>query len=43
MYAIAFLLGLGIYVFFRVLITSFYTVRPDERAVISSFGRARRS
>ena len=42
MYVIAFVVGLGIYVFFRVLVTSLYTVRPDERAVITSFGRARR-
>lgn len=34
--------GLAIYVIVRVVITGFYTVRPDERAVISSFGRARR-
>jgi regulator of protease activity HflC (stomatin/prohibitin superfamily) len=26
----------------RVLITGFYTIRPDERAVITSFGRAQR-
>ncbi|CAN5370057.1 SPFH domain-containing protein [soil metagenome] len=37
---IAFILGLGIYSLFRVLVSGFYTVRPDERAVITSFGRA---
>ncbi|MEM6795275.1 MAG: SPFH domain-containing protein [Acidobacteriota bacterium] len=37
-----FLLGLMIYVIFRVGVTGFFTVRPDERAVITSFGRAQR-
>lgn len=36
-------IGIGIYCLFRVLITGFYTVRPDERAVLTSFGRAVRS
>ena len=35
-----FLLGVGIYIFFRVLVKSLYTVRPDQRAVKTSFGRA---
>ncbi len=39
---ITFLVGLGLYCIVRVLITGFYTVRPDERAVITSFGRAQR-
>lgn len=37
---ITFLIGLGIYCLIRILISGFYTVRPDERAVITSFGRA---
>ncbi len=37
-----FLLGLAIYVGVRVLARGFYTVRPDERAVLTSFGRAQR-
>ncbi|MCB9465157.1 MAG: SPFH domain-containing protein [Candidatus Eisenbacteria bacterium] len=39
---IAFLFGLALYFFLRVLASGFYTVRPDERAVITSFGRAER-
>jgi regulator of protease activity HflC (stomatin/prohibitin superfamily) len=38
----AFLLGLLAYCFYRVVIRAFYTVKPNERAVITSFGRARR-
>lgn len=38
----AFLSGLLIYAAYRALATGFYTVRPDERAVLSSFGRALR-
>ena len=37
-----FLLGLGFYSFFRVIATAWFTIRPDERAVITSFGRAQR-
>ncbi len=37
-----FLVGLALYAFVRVLVTVFYTVRPDERAVITTFGRAER-
>ncbi len=37
---LCFLLGVGIYIFFRVLVKSLYTVRPDQRAVKTSFGRA---
>lgn len=40
MYIIAFLIGVGIFAVFRALISGFYTVRPDERAVITSFGKA---
>lgn len=39
---LAFLGGLGIYCVVRVLITGFYIVRPDQRAVLTSFGRAER-
>lgn len=37
-------LGLGamIYLALRVVARGFYTVRPDERAVVTSFGRAQR-
>jgi regulator of protease activity HflC (stomatin/prohibitin superfamily) len=38
-----FLIGLGIYSLIRALASGFYTVRPDERAVITSFGRAVRA
>jgi regulator of protease activity HflC (stomatin/prohibitin superfamily) len=41
-FALAFLGGLLVYVVIRVLITGFYTVRPDQRAVITTFGRADR-
>ena len=34
--------GLGMYTIFRVLISGFYIVRPDQRAVLTSFGRAQR-
>lgn len=39
---LAFLSGFFIYATYRALATGFYTVRPDERAVLSSFGRAQR-
>jgi regulator of protease activity HflC (stomatin/prohibitin superfamily) len=39
---LSFFAGLVIYATFRVLITGFYVVRPDQRAVITSFGRAER-
>jgi regulator of protease activity HflC (stomatin/prohibitin superfamily) len=39
---LTFLLGFGVYCVIRVLIKGFYTVRPDQRAVITSFGRAQR-
>lgn len=38
----AFLLGLALYSIFRVFVRGFYTVKPNERAVITSLGRARR-
>lgn len=39
---IALFAGIAVYFVFRVLISGFYTVRPDERAVVTSFGRAQR-
>ncbi len=39
---IAFILGLCTYSFFRAIVGGFYTVKPNERAVITSFGRAQR-
>jgi len=42
MYLTAFAFGLSLYILFKVFIRAFYTVRPDERAVITSFGRAER-
>lgn len=42
MYVTAFLLGLLTYIVYSVFVRAFYTVRPDERAVITSFGRAQR-
>jgi regulator of protease activity HflC (stomatin/prohibitin superfamily) len=38
----AFLLGLLVYAVYRVLIRAFYSVKPNERAVVLSFGRAQR-
>lgn len=38
----AFLLGLLAYCVYRVLVRAFYTVKPNERAVLTSFGRAKR-
>ncbi|PQO46267.1 SPFH domain-containing protein [Blastopirellula marina] len=34
--------GLMFYVFFRVILTGFYVIPPDQRAVITTFGRADR-
>ena len=42
MTAMAFFVGLALYVVLKVIIGGFYTVRPDERAVKTSFGRAER-
>ena len=39
---LAFLFGLVVYAVIRVGVRGFYTVRPDERAVKTSFGRAER-
>ncbi len=38
----AFLAGVGIFALVRVIITGFFTVRPDQRATLTSFGRADR-
>ena len=38
----AFLFGVLVYIVYRVFIRAFYTVKPDERAIITSFGRAQR-
>jgi regulator of protease activity HflC (stomatin/prohibitin superfamily) len=42
MEVIAFVFGLAGYGFLRVVVSGFFTVRPDERAVKTSFGRAQR-
>lgn len=38
----SFLLGILIFIIYRVFIRAFYIVKPDERAVLTSFGRAQR-
>ncbi len=42
MFVTAFVLGLLLFILYKVFIRAFYTVKPDERAVITSFGRAER-
>ncbi len=37
-----FLIGIALYAIFKVGVNGFYTVKPNERAVITSFGRAER-
>jgi regulator of protease activity HflC (stomatin/prohibitin superfamily) len=39
---LGFLSGLAVYAVIRVLATGLYIVRPDQRAVLTSFGRAER-
>ncbi|HLU48441.1 MAG TPA: SPFH domain-containing protein [Planctomycetota bacterium] len=39
---VSFLAGLGLYAVIRVLLTAFYIVGPDQRAVVTTFGRASR-
>ena len=39
---IMFLAGVCLYALVRVVLTGLFTVRPDQRAVLSSFGRAER-
>ncbi|NEX22870.1 SPFH domain-containing protein [Thiorhodococcus mannitoliphagus] len=38
----AFMLGLIAYLVYKLFVRAFYTVKPDERAIITSFGRAQR-
>jgi regulator of protease activity HflC (stomatin/prohibitin superfamily) len=42
MLPLSFSIGILLYIFVRVLVRGFYTVKPDERAVVTSFGRAQR-
>ncbi|AHF04135.1 hypothetical protein MARPU_09940 [Marichromatium purpuratum 984] len=42
MYLTAFMLGVLAFVVFKVFVRAFYTVSPDERALITSFGRVER-
>ncbi len=42
MYLEAFMIGLAAYLIYRIILGGFYTVKPDERAVITSLGRALR-
>ncbi len=42
MHVTAFLLGLLVFIAYSVFVRAFYTVKPDERAIITSFGRAQR-
>lgn len=39
---LGFIAGLTVYAVFRVVVSGFYVVRPDQRAVITTFGRAER-
>jgi len=39
---LSFICGLLLYAFIRVIVTGFYVVRPDQRAVLTTFGRAER-
>jgi regulator of protease activity HflC (stomatin/prohibitin superfamily) len=38
----ALIVGIIVYAVIRVLISGFYTIRPDERAILTSFGRVER-
>ncbi len=38
----SFLLGVLVFILYRVVISALYIVKPDERAVITTFGRAQR-
>jgi regulator of protease activity HflC (stomatin/prohibitin superfamily) len=42
MLPVSFSAGVLLYILFRVLVRGFYTVKPDERALVTSFGRAQR-
>jgi len=39
---LSFACGLVVYAFFRVIATGFYIIRPDQRGVLTSFGRTER-
>lgn len=39
---LGFILGLATYAIFRTVISGFYTVSPDQRAVVTSFGKVQR-
>lgn len=39
---LSFLAGLAVYTLLRVIVSGYYVVRPDQRAVLTSFGRAER-
>lgn len=39
---IGFFLGILVYAIFRAVLSGFYTVAPDQRAVVTSFGKAKR-
>ncbi len=41
-FTIAFLCGLAVFCVIRVFVTGFYTIRPDQRGVLTSFGKAER-
>ncbi len=41
-YLIAVILGAAVYSFFRCIAGGFYTISPDQRAVVTSFGKAQR-
>lgn len=42
MLSFAFFAGVLFFVVFKVIVRGFYTVKPDERAVVTTFGRAER-
>jgi len=42
MFISSFLLGVLTFLVYRVLIRAFYTIKPDERAILTAFGRAQR-
>lgn len=36
------IIGVSVFAFFAVMLTGFYTIRPDERAAVTTFGKAER-
>ena len=42
MFIVGLMMGVIIYSFFRCVVGGFYTVSPDQRAVVTSFGKAQR-